>query len=152
MGFIDEGTSAQITSSVVNNGTKKCFLIDLPRTRGEDISGLMSSIEKIKNGLCTKSMYGSGEMLVMEVPWIIICSNYIPLGSFSADRWKVQDLVPNKSRTDFKAIDISEEMRAAALDKILIEEDEAKAEEARIKRRAKEIRNRIKKESRKGGY
>ena len=43
-------------------------------------------------------------------------------------------------------------MRAAALDKILIEEDEAKAEEARIKRRAKEIRDRIKKESRKGGY
>ena len=151
IGFIDEGSSSQIISSVVNNGSKKCFLIDLPRTRGEDISGLMSSIEKIKNGLCTKSMYGSGEMLIMEIPWIIICSNYIPLGSFSADRWKVYDLIPNRSKTDFKAVDISEEMREAALDKILVEEDEAKAEEAKIKRKANEIRSRLKKESRKVG-
>ena len=111
VGFVDEGTSTQITSSVVNNGSKKCFLIDLPRTRSEDIRGFMSSIEKIKNGLCTKSMYGSGEMLIMEIPWIIICSNYIPLGSFSADRWKVYDLIPNRSRTDFKAKEIRESIK-----------------------------------------
>ena len=148
IGFIDEGTSSQIISSVINNGTKKCFLIDLPRTRGEDLSGLMASIEKIKNGLCTKSMYGSGELLIMEVPWIIICSNYIPLGSFSVDRWKVYDLIPKKRRKDFEAVDITEEMKEAALDKILVEEYEAKKQEREVRKKAKEIRDGLKKESR----
>ena len=33
IGFIEEGSVSQITSGVVNGGSKKCFLIDLPRTR-----------------------------------------------------------------------------------------------------------------------
>ena len=110
----------------------------------------MSSIEKIKNGMCVKSMYGSGEMLIMEVPWIIICSNYIPLGSFGADRWKVYDLIPNKTRTDFKAEDVSDKMRKIALDKILVEEYEVKQEERKVQEKAREIRAKLKKESRKG--
>ena len=47
----------------------------------------------------------------MVVPWIIICSNYIPLWSFSADKWRVYDLTPNKTRIDFIAVDVSEKMR-----------------------------------------
>jgi hypothetical protein len=33
IGFIEEGSVSQITSGVVNGGSKKCFLIDLPRIR-----------------------------------------------------------------------------------------------------------------------
>jgi len=147
--FIGEGSINQISSGVVNGGSKKCFLIDLPRTRSEDLRGLMASVEQIKNGICSKSMYGSGEVLVMEVPWIIICSNYIPLGSFSADRWKVYDLIPNRPKTDYKAKDVSDEMRKIAKDKILIDEYEVKEEERKIREKAKLIRTLLKKGSRK---
>ena len=90
-------------------------------------------------------------LLIMVVPWIIICSNYILLWSFSADKWKVYDLTPNKTRIDFRAVDVSEKMRKIALDKILIEEYKVREEERKIQRSAKEIRAKLRKESRKVG-
>ena len=145
IGLLDEGSSGQIKSGIVNNGPKKCYFIDLPRTRGrdEDMSGLLQAVEQAKNGICTKNFFGSGSSLLMEVPWIIITANYIPLGGFSEDRWKVLDLHKKGNDVIFK--DVSRKMRKIARDKILVDKYEIDRREREIVRKANLIRNKLKK-------
>jgi hypothetical protein len=140
IGFITEGTEAQIKSAVTNQDKKKCYFIDLPRTRTSKNStlGLMNATETVKTGIITKVMFGSGKTMVMENPWIIMLGNFLPLGGFTPDRWKVFEINSKK-----ELVDITREARQLAKDKILIDQYDQKAEIKEIKERAKFIKSKM---------
>jgi len=85
------GTAAQLRSSVVSAGPFKVYLIDIPRTLGNDdsLSSVISVLEDIKNGFVVSSMYGKHQSLMMEPPHIICFSNdKCPKELMSLDRWE----------------------------------------------------------------
>ncbi len=138
--FIAEGTEAQIKSSVSNQDKKKCYFIDLPRTRTSKFStlGLMNATETVKTGIITKVMFGSGRTMIMENPWIVMIGNTMPLGGFTPDRWQVFEINDKK-----ELVDITKKAREIAKDKILVDEYNQEAEMKEIKERAKLIRSRV---------
>lgn len=71
------GSSSQLRASVCNNGPRRCYFIDLPRTSAKDdkIPNLISVIEEIKNGHVMSTMYGKSGSLIMPHPHIFIFSN-----------------------------------------------------------------------------
>jgi len=140
IGFITEGSEAQIKSGVSNQDKKKCYFIDLPRTRTSKSStlGLMNATETVKTGIITKVMFGSGRTMIMENPWIIMIGNTMPLGGFTPDRWQVFEINDKK-----QLIDITRQARKLAEDKILIDEHDQKAEIREIKEKARLIRSKI---------
>lgn len=84
------GTATQLRASLISAGAKKVYLVDMPRTMGDDdsIPSLIASIEDLKNGFLVSSMYGKTAKLMMEPPHIIIFSNALcPQQSLSTDRW-----------------------------------------------------------------
>lgn len=74
---------------IVNIGVKKCYLIDIPKTRSqeESLNSLITVLEDCKNGHVVSSMYGTGFTLLMDPPNIIIFSNQsCPVKLMSEDR------------------------------------------------------------------
>lgn len=140
IGFITEGTEAQIKSGVSNQDKKKCYFIDLPRTRTSKFStlGLMNATETVKTGIITKVMFGSGRTMIMENPWIVMIGKTMPLGGFTPDRWQVFEINDKK-----ELVDITKKARKLAEDKILIDEHDQKAEIKEIEEKAKLIRSKI---------
>lgn len=137
IGFITEGTEAQIKSGVSNQDKKKCYFIDLPRTRTSKFStlGLMNAIETVKTGIIT---IGSGRTIIMENPWIVMMGNTMPLGGFAPDRWQVFEINDKK-----ELVDITKKARQIAEAKILVDEYNQEAEMKEIMERAKLIKNRV---------
>lgn len=85
------GTAAQLRSSVVNAGPYQLYLIDIPRTLGEDdsLASIISVLEDVKNGFVVSSMYGNHKTLMMDPPHIVCFSNdECPAELMSRDRWE----------------------------------------------------------------
>lgn len=92
---ISFGTAGQLRSSVISIGPRKVYIVDIPRTLGDDdsIPSLISSIEDIKNGYIVSSMYGKHQQLMMDPPHIIIFTNApCPTAMMSEDRWQVYNI------------------------------------------------------------
>ena len=102
---------------IVNIGVKKCYLIDIPKTRSqeESLNSLITVLEDCKNGHIVSSMYGTGFTLLMDPPNIIIFSNQsCPVKLMSEDRWKcyeidretfdLKDVKPNYSYNKYRAV------------------------------------------------
>lgn len=91
------GSAAQLRSSAVNLGERDIYIIDLPRTKGRNDSELelLSVVEDIKSGIVFNGMYGSGNVLLMKPPHILISSNYLlDYDNLSEDRWRVYQIEP----------------------------------------------------------
>jgi hypothetical protein len=89
---LGHGSASQLRAAVLNNGPKRAYFIDLPRTQGNDdrMCNLISVIEEVKNGHVMSTMSGRGGSLIMPHPHIFIFSNK-PLKSnfLSRDRWDI---------------------------------------------------------------
>lgn len=84
------GTSTQLRSAVISEGSKEMFMIDIPRTLGEhdSINSVVSVIEDIKNGYVKSGMYGESKALFMKPPHVVVFSNIAcPIQKLSEDRW-----------------------------------------------------------------
>ena len=95
---LSSGTASQLRSDVLNKGIKKCYFIDLPRTRGksDSLADILSVIEDIKDGFVTSSMDEGDKQLMMVPPTVIVFSNTtLPLHSLSEDRWNLYTINPN---------------------------------------------------------
>jgi hypothetical protein len=92
---LGQGSASQLRAAVLNNGPKRCYFIDLPRTQGfyDKKTDLLSVVEEIKNGHVMSSMYGKGGVLMMPPPHIFIFSNEaLNYQCLSKDRWEVYTL------------------------------------------------------------
>lgn len=85
------GTAAQLRSGMIAAGQHKAYMIDIPRTLGEDdsLESLISVLEDIKNGFVVSNFYGQHNVLMMPPPHIICFSNMrAPRALMSEDRWE----------------------------------------------------------------
>lgn len=88
------GTAIQILTSVVQLGSRHCFILDLPRSAflTEDKQGeIMHAIEKIKDGVIITPMYGKVQQLIINHPNVVIFSNE-GLSGLTQSRWKTFDM------------------------------------------------------------
>lgn len=93
-------TAAQLRASVVGLGARRMYIIDIPRTLGNEdsINDLLSAIEDLKNGFVVSSFYGTYGKLFMSPPHILIFSNRdCPIEKLSPDRWKAFNIVGDKT-------------------------------------------------------
>jgi hypothetical protein len=93
------GSAQQLRSALVTIGPRQLFILDIPRTLGEDDSlrNIYSVIEDLKNGFIVSSFYGTHKELLMDSPHILIFSNMMPDTSYlSDDRWKIFTITGNK--------------------------------------------------------
>lgn len=85
------GTSTQLRASVITEGPKQFYILDVPRTLGSDDSmkSVLSVIEDIKNGYVKSGMYGESRSLFITPPHVLVFSNMeCPVKNLSTDRWK----------------------------------------------------------------
>lgn len=95
IGRISYGSASQLRSSLINIGPKLIYIIDLPRTpgKGDNPYDILAAVEELKTGLIISSMYGSGSNLMMDVPHIIISSNFtFDITGLSQDRWIILEI------------------------------------------------------------
>jgi hypothetical protein len=93
------GSSNQLRSSVISEGIKEFYILDIPRTLGDDdsISSVVSVIEDVKNGYVKSGMYGESKELFLKPPHIIVFTNKIcPITLLSQDRWQNYYITPLK--------------------------------------------------------
>lgn len=86
------GTSTQLRESVISEGAKDFYILDIPRTLGSDdsMSSVLSVIEDIKNGYVKSGMYGASKTLFMMPPHVLVLTNRdCPERCLSEDRWKI---------------------------------------------------------------
>jgi len=86
------GTATQLKECVIAKGAHRCYMVDLPRTRGKEerITEIFSALEEIKNGWVESAMHGKPKELMMEPPHVVVFSNDMPnLNLASRDRWQV---------------------------------------------------------------
>ena len=103
IGRITYGTASQLRTSISNMGPKKIYIMDLTRSKAKNDSevDLLSAVEDLKNGLITSSMYGEGKTMLMDIPHVIISSNYIfDITLVSEDRWKILSITEDKKTKD----------------------------------------------------
>lgn len=139
IGPIPIGTAAQLRSCAIALGKRNFYIIDLTRARSKEDSqdDLLSAVESIKNGVIQSSLYGKGEILLMEPPHIVITSNFVlKYDLLSKDRWDVFEI--NK-KLELKKLEPSRIQRK------LIQQEKNEIKEILIKKRLKNI---IKKEVR----
>lgn len=76
------GTANQISSCFAKGGAKDLYLLDLPRAFKTETGyhnnypEICNVIEKLKDGVVSSSMYGDGQTLLMDPPFIIMFSNW----------------------------------------------------------------------------
>jgi len=88
--LITGGSASQLKSAIFTAGPKRCYLVDLPRTRGKDerMEDILSAVEALKNGFVQDHMYGKDNELFMMPPHVICFSNAPPpYLKLSLDRW-----------------------------------------------------------------
>jgi hypothetical protein len=128
IGLITEGTSTQLKRSIVMQGGKKIYCVDLPRTADSSIStsGLSNALESLKNGLITSVMYGGGtegDQLLITPPWIIVTGNDLSGSTWTPDRWEVYKITDD---LDWK--NVSNEKRKEAIKEIELRKKEKQME------------------------
>jgi len=97
IGRIRYGNGGQLPTSVLNMGAKKIYLIDLTRTLEESLKAILSTIEKIKNGIISINIYGNSRTLLIEIPTVSINTNTLfDLSFLSKDRWRVFEITEKK--------------------------------------------------------
>lgn len=93
------GSGSQMRASIVEEGAKRCYIIDIPRKLCNDDfqNNIYSVIEDLKNGFVKSSMYGKPKTLFMLPPIVIIFSNEeCPSEKLSVDRWKKYAIINTK--------------------------------------------------------
>jgi len=93
------GSSNQLRSSVISEGIKDFYILDIPRTLGDDdsINSVVSVIEDIKNGYVKSGMYGESKELFLKPPHILVFTNKVcPITLLSKDRWQNYCITPLK--------------------------------------------------------
>lgn len=93
------GSGSQLRASIVDEGIKSVYFIDVPRQLATDDSmqSIFSVIEDTKNGFIKSSMYGKSNVLFMDPPVVVIFSNFsCPTSKLSVDRWKIYAIINNK--------------------------------------------------------
>ena len=96
---ISFGSTSQLRTAVIQAGERKCYFVDIPRTKGSEdkIENLLSVIEDMKVGFLTSNMYGKHTSLIMDPPHVVIFSNDpCPRQMMSEDRWKSFKIDLNK--------------------------------------------------------
>lgn len=87
------GTPQQLRNAILGDGSKKVYLIDIPRTRSinnDNIDTIVSFSEELSNGHITAVMYGKFKTGFMSSPHVIFLANEkCPRGLLSIDRWNV---------------------------------------------------------------
>jgi hypothetical protein len=89
----------QLRSALVNAGAKKCYFVDMTRTRGheESLDSMLSVLESVKNGSLNTSYFGDYKSLLFDPPHVIVFSNeHCPMQKLSADRWQIYYIDQNK--------------------------------------------------------
>lgn len=84
------GSASQLRSSIISMGPKRVYMLDIPRTIGQDddMKAIYSLLEDLKNGFVVSSMYGKNAVLLMDPPHVVVFSNQFPEDKrMSADRW-----------------------------------------------------------------
>lgn len=90
------GSGSQMRTGIIEEGTKGCYIIDIPRKLCNDDhkNNMYSVIEDLKNGFIKSSMYGNPRVLFMEPPIVIIFSNEeCPIDNLSIDRWRLFSII-----------------------------------------------------------
>lgn len=85
------GTANQLRAATVTMGARKVYILDVPRTLGQDdsMNDILSQIEDLKNGYVVSSFYGNYQKLLMNPPHVVVFSNQrCPVEKLSKDRWK----------------------------------------------------------------
>ena len=142
IGLITEGTSTQLKRSIVMQGGKKIYCVDLPRTADSSIcSGLSNSLESLKNGLIT-SMYGGGidgDQLLITPPSIIVTGNDLSVSTWTLDKWEVYRITK-----DLDWENISDKKRKEAIKEIELRKKEKEIRmikrEMRVKRYLEDLK------------
>jgi len=142
IGLITEGTSTQLKRSIVMQGGKKIYCVDLPRTADSSIcSGLSNSLESLKNGLIT-SMYGGGidgDQLLITPPSIIVTGNDLSVSTWTLDKWEVYRITK-----DLDWENISDKKRKEAIEEIELRKKEKEIRmikrEMRVKRYLEDLK------------
>lgn len=87
MVFSTSTDAKHAANQIVSCGVKRVYILDSPRANGSDIPYAL--LEDVKNGVVQSSMY-QGEILLMEVPHVVVLSNSLPQQRMlSADRYVV---------------------------------------------------------------
>jgi len=114
-------TEAQLRAAVISAGSRKLYVVDLPRSLPmtyqykEKLAGMLAAIEETKNGYLSSAMYGEYKEIYFEPPHIIILSNEVcPRQFMSEDRWKVYML------TNYQLVNLSAKntIETESLDKV----------------------------------
>ncbi len=136
IGLITEGTSTQLKRSIVMQGGKKIYCVDLPRTSVSISSGLSNALESLKNGLITSVMYRGGtdgDQLLITPPWIIVTGNDLSGPTWTPDRWEVYRITK-----DLDWENVSDKKRIEAIKEIELRKKEKEIRmikrEMRVKR------------------
>ena len=88
--IIQKGKYADIMNHVFNSKKMKIFIIDVPRSSGNNVS--YNAIESIKSGIIFNSKYETGQKFI-NPPHIIVFANSAPdTSKLSEDRWNIIDL------------------------------------------------------------
>jgi hypothetical protein len=100
------GSAAQMRSACIQAGPKKVYIVDIPRTMGDDdsLNSIISVLEDIKNGHITSSFYGKITTLICQPPHVLVFSNQrCPTTLMSEDRWRALTIMSaNKEIYEFK--------------------------------------------------
>lgn len=92
------GSASQLRSSIIAMGPKKLYILDIPRTIGQDddMKAIYSLLEDLKNGFVVSSMYGKNAVLMMDPPHVLVFSNQFPeINRMSKDRWLTYGIYPD---------------------------------------------------------
>lgn len=101
--IIQKGKYADIMNHVFNTKNMKIFIVDVPRSSGNNVS--YNAIESIKSGIIFNSKYETGQKFI-NPPHIVVFANYPPDKSkLSADRWNVINLNVRNTGTDISDIE-----------------------------------------------
>jgi hypothetical protein len=85
------GTSGQLRSAIIAAGVKKCYIVDLPRSRGKSdkVGDVLAAIEDTKSGYVVSPMYGRHSSMIFNPPHVFVLTNYyLPYSLLAPDRWE----------------------------------------------------------------
>lgn len=102
------GSAQQLRSAIVSVGPRLMYIIDIPRTLGEDdsLKNIYSVIEDIKNGYVVSSFYGTHKEIMMTSPHVLIFSNSLPDTKYlSRDRWIIKVINYKKEMSNYEFFD-----------------------------------------------
>ena len=99
------GSASQLRSAMSKTPHKNLYICDLPRAIGSQdtsrLTDLIQTLEEVKNGFLTSVMYGEHKTLIMDKPFIIVCSNFIiDANALSKDRWQILEINKGKKLVD----------------------------------------------------